>query len=96
MSPWLRLMMPRVHKVGQTVWIRLQETWYRGTVRRIIQTEQSQDRNLRYDVHFRHWNCTTNMKACFDPLNGNIKPDTPRIRTLLREAGATVGSANDA
>lgn len=31
-------------KIGQTVWIRLQETWYRGQVRRILETEQSKVR----------------------------------------------------
>lgn len=36
-----RLKLPH-NKVGQRVWIRLQETWYRGQVKRIVETEQSQ------------------------------------------------------
>ncbi|PSR76427.1 hypothetical protein PHLCEN_2v8462 [Hermanssonia centrifuga] len=55
-----------------------------------------QDRDYRYDVHFRCWNSATNMKACVDPTNGNIKRDTPRVRALLRDCGWPVGSAEEA
>ncbi|KAI0825336.1 hypothetical protein BC628DRAFT_1374659 [Trametes gibbosa] len=69
-----------------SVWVqpRGTSTWYQGVITRIRQpTEPSQQRKrgLLYLVVFRRYHA--NLRAWFSPLEGNMRPDTPRVRALV-------------
>ncbi|KAI9445589.1 hypothetical protein H4582DRAFT_1916481 [Lactarius indigo] len=79
-DPW-----PYTFQMGDIVWIRTEgENWYPGKVssKSVKRGATRQREGLFYPVIFRR-----RIKKHFAPLNGEIKPDTPRTRTLLRQAG---------
>lgn len=79
-DPW-----PYTFQMGDSVWIRTEGgNWYPGKVssKSVKQGPTRQREGLFYPVIFRR-----RIRKHFAPLNGEIKPDTPRTRTLLRQAG---------
>jgi hypothetical protein len=89
--------------MGDRVWIRTEGgNWHPGKVSsasvkrgltrqvlgpsldkaRCLEIIALQKEGLFYPVIFRK-----HIRKHFAPLNGEIKPDTPRTRTLLRQAG---------
>ncbi|KAI0685549.1 hypothetical protein BC835DRAFT_1421137 [Cytidiella melzeri] len=86
----------RIFRVGDKVWIRIKRTWYNGLVRQVTTPDQSKDGRFRYHVYFRRKNTSTNMRASVHPMDGTLKPDNIRIRLLLSNSGARIGSAWDA
>ncbi|KAI9510634.1 hypothetical protein F5148DRAFT_549425 [Russula earlei] len=83
-DPWLYTFRP-----GDTVWIRTEGgNWYLGKVssNSVKRGQTRQKEGLFYPVIF----CIgigPRIRKHFAPLNGEIKPDTSRTRTLLRRAG---------
>ncbi|PCH33082.1 hypothetical protein WOLCODRAFT_134887 [Wolfiporia cocos MD-104 SS10] len=67
-------------KKGDPVWIQLKGKWYHGKVGAIVESKKQPMVTL-YTVFFRG-----NLKVNLTPVDGAIKPDTPRIRRLLRVA----------
>ncbi|KAH9060721.1 hypothetical protein EDB87DRAFT_1613545 [Lactarius vividus] len=79
-DPW-----PCTFQMGDSVWIRTEGgNWYSGKVssKSVKRGHTRQGEGLFYPVIFRR-----RIRKHFAPLNGEIKPDTPRTRTLLRQAG---------
>ncbi|KAH8988209.1 hypothetical protein EDB92DRAFT_1872931 [Lactarius akahatsu] len=79
-NPW-----PYTFQMGDSVWIRTEGgNWYSGKVssKSVKRGPTRQGEGLFYPVIFRR-----RIRKHFAPLNGEIKPDTPRTRTLLRQAG---------
>jgi hypothetical protein len=79
-DPW-----PYTFQMGDNVWIRTEGgNWYPGQVssKNVKRGPTRQREGLFYPVIFRR-----RIRKHFAPLNGEIKPDTPRTRTLLRQAG---------
>ncbi|KAI0369893.1 hypothetical protein BV20DRAFT_995950 [Pilatotrama ljubarskyi] len=68
------------------VWVKPRgtSTWYQGVITRIQQpTEPAQwRRGPLYLVVFRRYH--TNLRAWFSPVEGNMKPDTPRVRAMVQ------------
>ncbi|KAI9460111.1 hypothetical protein BJY52DRAFT_1088228, partial [Lactarius psammicola] len=76
---------PYTFQMGDSVWIRTEGgNWYPGKVssKSVKRGPTRQREGLFYPVIFRR-----RIRKHFAPLNGEIKPDTPRTRTLLRQAG---------
>jgi len=76
---------PYTFRPGEKVWIRtVGGNWYPGRVSgqttRKGQTRQKE--GLFYPVIFNE-----KLRKYFAPLNGEIKPDTPHVRKLLKAAG---------
>ncbi|KAI0668621.1 hypothetical protein C8Q78DRAFT_1045211 [Trametes maxima] len=72
-----------------SVWVKPKgtSTWYQGVITKIKQPTDSEPLHLMkpgpsYLVVFRRYH--TNLRAWFSPLEGNMKPDTPRVRALLQ------------
>ncbi|KAI0248069.1 hypothetical protein BJV78DRAFT_1239756 [Lactifluus subvellereus] len=79
-DPW-----PYTFQMGDSVWIRTEGgNWHPGKVSstNVKQGPTRQKEGLFYPVIFRK-----RIRKHFAPLNGEIKPDTPRTRILLRRAG---------
>ncbi|KAI0638874.1 hypothetical protein C8Q77DRAFT_1045287 [Trametes polyzona] len=68
-----------------SVWVKPRgtSTWYQGVITKIKQPTEhpQQKRGPLYLVVFRRYH--TNLRAWFSPLEGNMRPDTPRTRALL-------------
>jgi len=79
-DPW-----PYTFQTGDHVWVRtVGGNWHSGRVTSQT-TRKGQTREkegLLYPVIFNE-----KLRKYFAPLNGEIKPDTPHIRRLLKEAG---------
>ncbi|KAI8983265.1 hypothetical protein BD414DRAFT_76792 [Trametes punicea] len=71
-----------------TVWVKPRgtSTWYHGVVTKVSQPTEPQQlkRGPIYLVVFRRYH--TNLRAWFSPLEGNIKPDTPRVRAWIQKS----------
>lgn len=76
-------------ELRETVWVKPRGCfeWFRGTVLK-IREPPSRDlvkkRGTLYLVIFRRHH--TNMRDIFSSLEGNIRPDTPPVRALVRRA----------
>ncbi|KAF8140763.1 hypothetical protein K438DRAFT_1834186 [Mycena galopus ATCC 62051] len=71
---------------NQKVWIRNHDKWIRGTIfpRSVPKVGLSDNLtywNVLYQDSFGH-----KLRKYFAPLIGELKPDTPAVRRLLREA----------
>ncbi|KAI0089922.1 hypothetical protein BDY19DRAFT_992870 [Irpex rosettiformis] len=86
----------RVFKVGEKVWIHCDRIWYNGVIRHLKTPDQTKNGRVRYFVYFRRKNSSVNMRSGFHPMEGALKPDTIRIRRLLSQSGARIGSEWDA
>ncbi|KAI0271712.1 hypothetical protein BC834DRAFT_818312 [Gloeopeniophorella convolvens] len=79
-DPWLY-----TFKVGDNVWLRTSEgRWYPGQIwsKNVRHCRTRQVQGIYYDViFFKH------VRKFIAPLDGELKPDTSRTRTLLRKAG---------
>jgi len=81
-DPW-----PYTFRMGESVWIRTEGgNWYPGKVssNNAKRGPTRQKEGLFYPVIF---GIGARIRKHFAPLNGEIKPDTGRTRTLLRQAG---------
>ncbi|KAI0005317.1 hypothetical protein BJV74DRAFT_803360 [Russula compacta] len=81
-DPW-----PYTFRTGDSVWIRTEGgNWHPGKVssNNVKRGPTRQKEGLFYPVIF---GASTRIRKYFAPLNGEIKPDTPRTRILLRQAG---------
>ncbi|KAL7285913.1 hypothetical protein ACG7TL_001024 [Trametes sanguinea] len=73
---------------NDSVWVRPRGTrsWYQGVIKKVSQP--TEPRHLKrgpvYMVVFRRYYAT--LRDWFSPLEGNIKPDTPRVRALLQDS----------
>ncbi|TBU30791.1 hypothetical protein BD311DRAFT_172382 [Dichomitus squalens] len=82
---------PREHKfkLHENVWVKPRGCfeWFRGSVKKIRESHSSRGTKKRgtlYLVVFRRHH--TNMRDIFSSTEGTIKPDTPRVRALVRMA----------
>ncbi|KAJ7250110.1 hypothetical protein B0H12DRAFT_1120825 [Mycena haematopus] len=80
-DPWAYPFQP-----NQKVWIRNHDKWIRGTIfpRSVPKVGLSDNLtywNVLYQDNFGH-----KLRKYFAPLIGELKPDTPAVRKLLREA----------
>ncbi|KAF9261967.1 hypothetical protein L218DRAFT_960925 [Marasmius fiardii PR-910] len=72
-------------QAGESVWVRTAGgNWLRGRVSSEITRKgfTRMNEGLFYPVKF-----DNKLRKYFAPLNGEIKPDTPHTRRLLKEAG---------
>ncbi|KAL5495793.1 hypothetical protein ACEPAI_1257 [Sanghuangporus weigelae] len=75
-------------KPGDAVWVKSKdterETWYYGHVQRSTRTGtvRGGKQGMFYSVRYHR-----NLRRYFAPLLEEIKPDTPRVRKLLEQAG---------
>ncbi|KAL5534759.1 hypothetical protein ACEPAG_1223 [Sanghuangporus baumii] len=75
-------------KPGDAVWVKSKdterETWYYGRVQRSTRTGtvRGGKQGTFYSVRYHR-----NLRRYFAPLLEEIKPDTPRVRKLLEQAG---------
>ncbi|KAI9065579.1 hypothetical protein FKP32DRAFT_1665358 [Trametes sanguinea] len=73
---------------NDSVWVRPRGTrsWYQGVIKKV--SEPTERRHLKrgpvYMVVFRRYYAT--LRDWFSPLEGNIKPDTPRVRAMLQDS----------
>ncbi|KZP30283.1 hypothetical protein FIBSPDRAFT_946016 [Athelia psychrophila] len=71
---------------GENVWIKLCGKWYPGRIwgHKILKglTQDKRDHCMYFCVYF--WN---KARKFVSPMNGDVKPDTPHTRKLLKEAG---------
>jgi len=79
-------------KPGDSVWVKSKsdiETWYQGVVLKGTRsgTVRQGKQGIFYSVRYRH-----NLRRYFAPLLGDIKPDTPHVRRLLKQAGLLDGA----
>ncbi|KAI5118185.1 hypothetical protein M0805_004998 [Coniferiporia weirii] len=78
-------------KPGDAVWVKSKnterETWYFGHVQKSTRsgTVRGGKQGTFYSVRYHR-----NLRRYFAPLLGDIKPDTPRVRRLLEQAGCDV------
>ncbi|KAJ7058224.1 hypothetical protein C8F01DRAFT_312143 [Mycena amicta] len=80
-DPWAYTFKPNEH-----VWIRHHDKWISGrifprSVPKIRSTDNLTYWNVLYQDAYGH-----KLRRCFSPLLGELKPDTPRIRRMLRAA----------
>nr|GAT48163.1 predicted protein [Mycena chlorophos] len=80
-DPWVYSFKP-----GESVWVRNHDKWIAGrifprSVPKIRSTDNLTYWNVLYQDAYGH-----KLRRCFAPLLGDLKPDTPRVRSLLREA----------
>ncbi|KAJ7356396.1 hypothetical protein DFH08DRAFT_770441 [Mycena albidolilacea] len=80
-DPWVYPFQP-----NEKVWIRNHDKWIRGKIfPRSVPKVGSSDNltywNVLYQDSFGH-----KLRKYFAPLMGELKPDTPAVRSLLREA----------
>ncbi|PIL30757.1 hypothetical protein GSI_06925 [Ganoderma sinense ZZ0214-1] len=77
-------------ELRETVWVKPRGCfeWFRGTVLKIreppLRDRDSVKRGTLYLVIFRRHH--TNMRDIFSSTEGNIRPDTPPVRALVRGA----------
>ncbi|KAF7340316.1 hypothetical protein MVEN_01950700 [Mycena venus] len=81
-DPWMYAFQP-----NEKVWIRNHDKWIPGQIfPRSVPKVGSSDSltywNVLYQDSFGH-----KLRRYFAPLMGELKPDTPTVRKLLREAG---------
>ncbi|KAI0040025.1 hypothetical protein FA95DRAFT_1453662, partial [Auriscalpium vulgare] len=82
-DPW-----PYSFKMSENVWIRTAGgNWQRGRVTRSTTKLGPTREKQGYFYHVQFRMQEKNIRKDFAPLNGEIKPDTPRTRTLLRQQG---------
>ncbi|KZT68797.1 hypothetical protein DAEQUDRAFT_310418 [Daedalea quercina L-15889] len=67
---------------GETVWVYAYDGWYHGTVLRRLEVPE-RPKVIQFRVLFRRY---VRIQKDFAPMDGTIKPDTPRIRQELRAA----------
>ncbi|KAH9911654.1 uncharacterized protein B0H18DRAFT_1121506 [Fomitopsis serialis] len=67
---------------GESVWVYAYDGWYFGSVMRRAETPE-RPKVMQYRVLFRRY---VRIQKDFAPMDGTIKPDTPRMRQMLRVA----------
>ncbi|KAH9939017.1 uncharacterized protein BXZ73DRAFT_99692 [Epithele typhae] len=77
------------YQVRDPVWVKPKgcPEWYRGRVVKVQPvSRESRKRGPLYLVVFRRQ--YTNMRDCFAPREGTIRPDSPRVRALIFNSGS--------
>ncbi|TFY60065.1 hypothetical protein EVJ58_g5389 [Rhodofomes roseus] len=67
---------------GESVWVYAYDGWYCGSVMRRVESPD-RPKVVQFRVLFRRY---VRIQKDFAPSDGTIKPDTPRIRQMLRAA----------
>jgi len=67
---------------GESVWVYAYDGWYLGSVMRRTETPE-RPKIVQHRVLFRRY---VRIQKDFAPIDGTIKPDTPRMRQMLRAA----------